>query len=534
MAVGTPTGVSGSRVAGPAEEPGLTPVGSPPPMRRADPGPMSRLGRPPAADTLRGWLVTAGVTLLAAVLRLTNLGEPTDRGTPIFDEKHYVPQAWQMVRNGGIEDNPAYEKIVHPPLGKQLIALGEATFGYDGVGWRIAAALAGVLCVLLVVRAARRLTRSTALGGLAGLLLICDGLSHVQSRMGMLDVFAALFVVAAFSTLLCDRDDVRARMALVVSQDRVNEHAFGPRWGVRWWRLATGVLLGLGCGVKWGGVYYVVAFGILAVLWDVSLRRRAGVARPWVGTVVRDLGPALWAMALVPVLAYLSTWWAWFGSETGIDRHQVGREIGSGGMWSFLPDALRSLWYYHGQVLAFHEGLTTQVAGQHPWESKPWTWPMGLRPMLYQYADSGVRGCDSGDCVSAVMLIGTPALWWAAIPVLAWGLWRAVTRADWRWVAVLVGYGAGFLPWFLNLDRQMYFFYMMPVAPFLVLAAVLVMGHMLGDAHSSERRRRIGLLLVSGWVTLILLNFIWLWPILGGTPITEAHWQAELWLPSWR
>ena len=528
------SGVSGSRVAGPAEEPGLAPLGAPPPMRRADPGPLSRLGRPPAADTLRGWLVTAGVTLLAAVLRLTDLGQPTDRGTPIFDEKHYVPQAWQMVRNGGIEDNPAYEKVVHPALGKQLIALGETMFGYDGVGWRIASALAGVLCVLLVVRAGRRLTRSTALGGLAGLLLTVDGLSHVQARMGMLDVFAALFVLAAFATLLCDRDDVRARMALVVSQGRVEQHEFGPRWGVRWWRLATGVLLGLGCGVKWGGVYYVVAFGILAVLWDVSLRRRAGVARPWVGTVVRDLGPALWALALVPVLAYLSTWWAWFGSETGIDRHQVGREIGTGGMFSFLPDALRSLWYYHGQVLAFHEGLTTRDAGQHPWESKPWTWPMRLRPMLYQYADQGVQGCGEADCVRAVMLIGTPALWWPAIPVLAWGLWRAVTRADWRWVAVLVGYGAGFLPWFLNLDRQMYFFYMMPVAPFLVLAAVLVTGHVLGDASSSARRRRIGLVVVSGWVTLVLLNFVWLWPILVGSPITEAHWQAELWLPSWR
>ena len=43
-------------------------------MRRADPGPMSRLGRPPATDALRGWLVTIGVTLLAAVLRLWNLG----------------------------------------------------------------------------------------------------------------------------------------------------------------------------------------------------------------------------------------------------------------------------------------------------------------------------------------------------------------------------------------------------------------------------------------------------------------------------
>ncbi|MEJ8280353.1 dolichyl-phosphate-mannose--protein mannosyltransferase [Pseudonocardia spirodelae] len=529
----TTTADTGSRVAGAAPEPGLTPRGTPPPLRRADPGPAARLGAPPPTDRLRGWLATAGVVLVAALLRFYDLGEPTDRGTPVFDEKHYVPQAWEMVRNGGIENNPGYEKIVHPPLAKQLIALGEMTFGYDGVGWRVSAALAGVLTVLLVVRAGRRLTRSTALGALGGLLLCADGLSHVQSRMGMLDVFSALFVVAAFAALLADRDDVRARMARVVARGGVGDTPFGPRWGVRWWRLVAGLSLGLACAVKWNGVYYVAAFGVLCVLWDVSVRRRAGVARPWAGAAVRDLAPALWALALVPVLTYVGSWWAWFGSETGVDRHQVGREIGTGGAFAWVPDALRSLWYYHGRVLAFHENLTTQSAGAHPWESKPWTWPMGLRPMLYRYADDAT-GCGQADCVSAVMLIGTPALWWPAIPVLAWGLWRAVTRLDWRWTAVLVGYGAGFLPWFLNLDRQMYFFYMMPVVPFLVLGVVLVMGQLLGHSRMDARRRRAGLLVVAGWVALIGVNFVWLWPILVGDPITAAHWQAELWLPSWR
>jgi dolichyl-phosphate-mannose-protein mannosyltransferase len=27
---------------------------------------------------------------------------------------------------------------------------------------------------------------------------------------------------------------------------------------------------------------------------------------------------------------------------------------------------------------------------------------------------------------------------------------------------------------------------------------------------------------------------VWLWPILNGDSITNARWQAELWLPSWR
>ncbi|MGI9002762.1 MAG: dolichyl-phosphate-mannose--protein mannosyltransferase [Pseudonocardia sp.] len=514
---------------------GNRPLGDVPPVapRRADP--VARLGPPAPADRVRGWIVTLGLTLVAGVVRFVGLGYPTDGGTPVFDEKHYVPQAWQMLRNGGVENNPGYELVVHPPLGKQLIALGEAAFGYNGFGWRAAAALAGVLSVLLVVRVARRLTGSTLLGGIAGVLLICDGLSHVQSRMGMLDAFSALFVLAAFTTLVLDRDDVRARMALVVAQGRVGDSPYGPRLGVRWWRLATGVLLGLGCAVKWSGVYWLAAFAVLGLVWDLTARRAAGVERPWRATVVRDLGPALWALALVPVLVYLSSWWAWFRSETAIDRHAVGDEIGTGGPWSFLPDALRGLWYYSGRMLEFHTGLTTQASGVHPWESKPWTWPMGLRPMLYYYASGDqVTGCGGPDCVSAVMLVGTPALWWPALGVLAFALWRTLTRFDWRYGAVLVGYGAGILPWFAAIDRQMYYFYMAPVAPFLVLGTVLVMGEILGRADASRERRQTGLLVVGLWVGAVVANFIWLWPILVGQPITPEMWDAQLWLPSWR
>ncbi len=502
---------------------GVVPLGdSPSPV----PHPIDRavlMGPPPPTDRIRAWAVAVALAMVATVVRFVRLGYPTDGGTPVFDEKHYVPQAWQMLRNLGVEDNPGYELIVHPPLGKQLIALGELAFGYNGFGWRCAAAAAGVVSVLLIVRVGRRLTRSTLLGGIAGVLLICDGLSHVQSRMGMLDAFSALFVLAAFTTLVLDRDDVRERMRVVVTDGRTGDSPWGPRLGVRWWRLATGVLLGLGCAVKWSGLYWLAAFAVLTVVWDLTARRAAGVRRPWLGTLRRDLAPALWALALVPVAAYLSTWWAWFASETGTDRTAV------------VGDALGSLAYYSGKVLAFHSGLTTAASGVHPWESKPWTWPMGLRPMLYYLASGDrVQGCGEASCVSAVLLVGTPALWWPSLGVLALALWRTLTRFDWRYAAVLLGYAAGILPWFANIDRQMYYFYMAPVVPFLVLATVLMMGEVLGRAGASRERRQTGLLVVGLWVGLVVANFAWLWPILNGVPVTDATWNAELWLPSWR
>ena len=136
--------------------------GAPLPRRPHHPG--SGSARRCRRTALRGWIVTLTLTLIAGVVRFVGLDRPTDGGTPVFDEKHYVPQAWQMLRNGGVEDNPGYELVVHPPLGKQLIAIGEWLLGYNGWGWRAASALAGTITVLLVIRVARRLTRSTLLG----------------------------------------------------------------------------------------------------------------------------------------------------------------------------------------------------------------------------------------------------------------------------------------------------------------------------------------------------------------------------------
>ncbi|MFC4605441.1 dolichyl-phosphate-mannose--protein mannosyltransferase [Rhodococcus kronopolitis] len=486
-------------------------------------------------DRFRGWVVTGFLTLIAAITRFTMLGYPTDAGTPVFDEKHYAPQGWQVLTGGWIENNPGYGLVVHPPVGKQLIAVGEALFGYNGWGWRFSAAVAGTLLVLLVIRIVRRMARSTLVGAIAGLLLIADGVTFVSSRLGMLDIFMALFVVAAFGALIVDRDEVRSRMARVYAQGRIGVTGYGPRLGVRWWRFGAGIMLGLACGTKWSGMYFIAFFGLMSVAFDVAARRRYGVRHPWRGTALRDVGPALYALVVVPVLVYLATYWAWFASETGVDRHAVGDQVGIGGSFSFVPAALRSLWYYSANVLDFHSGLTNSAGNHHPWESKPWTWPMGLRPMLYYFAEGDqVSGCGAASCVKAVMLIGTPAMWWLALPMLGWALWRSVVGRDWRYAAVLVGYGAGFLPWFVTMDRQMYYFYAVALAPFLVMGLALVCGEVIGSARASLERRRTGMLAVSLYLGLVIANFVWLWPILTAVPITPEMWQQQLWLPSWR
>ena len=160
---------------------------------------------------------------------------------------------------------------------------------------------------------------------------------------------------------------------------------------------------------------------------------------------------------------------------------------------------------------------------------------MSLRPMLYYVEQGeGVAGCGEATCVRAIMLIGTPAIWWLAIPVLAWAFWRAVVSRDGRYAFPLVGYMAGYLPWFFQHDRQMYFFYASVMVPFFVMLIAIVLGEIAGKATDSRRRRLLGRGIVSVYLALVIVNFIYMLPILAGLPITQTEWNHQLWLPSWR
>ncbi len=492
-----------------------------------------------ASDRRRGLVVGIVITLLAALTRLWDLTHPTDKGTPVFDEKHYVPQGWQVLTGGNwIEDNPAYGLVVHPPVGKWMLAIGEAVFGYGPMGWRIMSALCGTAVVVMIYCAARRLARSTLIGAMAGLLAICDGVLFVQSRMGMLDIFQAFFIVAAFAALLADRDQVRQRLHLARAAGLLADQAHGPRLGFRWYRFTAGVMLGAACGTKWSGIYFVVAFTAMSLAFDIAARRAYGIRRPWRGALRRDGLPGVASLAVLPVLIYLGTFGPWFASETSVYRYQA-TEPGTGAL-SWVPAAWRSLWYYQSGILRFHEGLTSSAGNHHPWDSKPWTWPMGLRPMLYA-VETGPDRCGAGECARVQMLIGTPMIWWLALPVLAWALWSFLGRRDWRYGAALCGYLAAFAPWFANIDRQMYFFYATLMAPFLVILVALCLGDILRYAAALPKRANGSpadrqVLLVGGvalYLALVVVNFAWLWPVLAGVPITKVHWHQEIWLPSW-
>jgi dolichyl-phosphate-mannose-protein mannosyltransferase len=504
----------------------------------------ARLVPPMPAGTFWGWAGPLLVTVFGTVLRFYRLGTPR---AVIFDETYYVPDALGILRFG-VEHNyvgnrngllvrgdphvfsGGPEFVVHPPFGKVLIAAGEWLFGLSPFGWRFASAVVGSLSILLLARIARRMTRSTMLGCFAGLLLALDGLEFVMSRTALLDIFLMFWMLAAFGCLVVDRDVYRTRLAdaAAAAQAGAGEPgaAGAPHVGIRWWRIGAGVCLGLACGSKWNGLWFVPAFAALSVAWDVGARRTAGLGRVTGPGLLRYLGGLAGSFVALPLVAYLATWTGWLVTSSGYDRNWAQLH----GVNIPVISPLISLFEYNKAMLAFNTGLQKH----HPYQSQPWTWLTISRPVSYYWScpTSGHGVCAKGDAAE-VLAIGTPVLWWGAIVALLVCLGWWLTRRDWRAGAVLVGVAAGWLPWFAYAKRTQFYFYSVAFVPFLVLAVVLCLGLIMGSATASPARRAVGASLAGAFVLAVLLNFAYLYPLLTAQPIPYSDWLSHMWYHGW-
>ncbi len=506
----------------------------------------ARLSSPMPADGHWGWTGPLAVTAIAAVLRFVDLSRPRRF---VFDETYYAKDAWSLVNHGYARKfvNDANERIlngdldvyadgaaytVHPEVAKWIIGLGERMFGLDPFGWRVGVAVVGTLTVFVLARLARRLFRSTLLGCIAGLLLAVDGLAIVMSRTAILDGVLAFFIVAAVACLLVDRDWSRERLARwAVARDAgelVPEG--GPLLAWRPWRLAAGVCFGLACGTKWNGVFALAVFAVAALVWDVLARRTVRSVAPVARGIFVDGPIAFVTLVGTAVVTYVITWSGWIFTSGGWSR-QWSAEHPASGLVGVVPDWLRSLWHYHGEMLRFHTNLTTD----HDYESKAFGWLVLWRPISFDYQEvaPGTAGCDAARCAQEVLAIGTPAIWWAGCLAILIALAMWLLRGDWRPGVAVLGVAATWLPWFYYWDRTIFFFYAVTILPFMILAITYVLGLVLGRSNTSAARRAVGAALVGGFVLLVVVNAAYMYPLAVDQIIPYDSWRDRMWFHNW-
>jgi dolichyl-phosphate-mannose-protein mannosyltransferase len=448
------------------------------------------------------------VTLGAGAVRLAGLSTPAGF---VFDEIFYARNACRFVIDTarcGIDD---LVSGAHPPLGNWLIGIGIRLFGYDEFGWRVTTAVAGTLGVALLYVLVRRLlaghapaAAATIGAAVAAALLAVDFLDLVQSRVAMLDAFVTLFVIA--TVLFAVLDGARRRGSR-------GEDADAPPWLRRLtlgrpWRLATGVALGCATAVKWSGGYVALAVVGLVVAWEIAAsRQRADDAgsteqRSVWAVVGRELGPSVVLLGVVPVLVYLA-------SYTGrVHGQLLALPWREGSVW-------RAILEHQVAMLRFHVGL----AGDHPYESAPWSWLLLKRPVAYFFT-------ASGGAYREILAIGNPLTWWTgavglAVVAVRWA--RSGAGAMGPEPVLLAAALGTYLPWLIlgGSRSQVFIWYLLPTIPFLCGA----LGVLAAQAWSSVAGR-----VATGiGAVAVAISFAFFLPMLTAQPLSPDAWRARIW-----
>jgi dolichyl-phosphate-mannose--protein O-mannosyl transferase len=312
----------------------LMPAAAAPARPKAQSGPQ----RHPAASRAIVALVLV-VVAFSAVVRLVNLDVFP---TLVFDEHYYVHDAGSVIhgRIGPRQPSPWRpgdgRSLAHPPLGTLSIAAGILTLGNNPWGWRVPSAIAGTLLIALVYPLARRLRLSPHWALAAVVLAASDTMLIVESRIGVLDPFVALWsAVCIYCALRYVQSGRPAR-----------------------WLALTGLASGLAIASKWSGILALVAAAaIVALDWARERRER----RP-------ALARAAACLVGLPLVVYVASYADYFASG-----HTLGQ-------WLHLQ----------GYMASFN----WNVQGSSGMASWPLTWIFDAAPIWYRWAlvPHGVRG----------------------------------------------------------------------------------------------------------------------------------------------
>ncbi|MBD1916200.1 MULTISPECIES: phospholipid carrier-dependent glycosyltransferase [Cyanophyceae] len=465
------------------------------------------------------WSWMLGLGAIALSLRLAGLGRIHGL---VFDEVYYVPFALNY-----LQGTPSFD--AHPPLAKYLIALGiwlvqwpTAWLGWPTVevegalvsplAFRWLNAIVGATIPILLAALAFALSRGylpqrrRSFALLAGLLMAMEGLTLVESRLALINIYGlALGLLGQWAWVSAGQAEHPSR-----------------------WRWAAGIALGAAINVKWN--WAGLWLGLL--LWEVltiygehrsrsplpkslSLGERdfnvsSGSPSPWRrgwGMRANPWPRQVAYLGVIPLATYMLLW---------------------------LPHLAltgESLLSVHRQLWSTHQSIGAGAGHDYcsPWHS----WPLMVRPVAYFYERAGQGSTATATTIHAM---GNPVLWWlGTAAVLALGLgWlsRRVTGEN-RWAGspnsavvpfILLNYLTNWLPWAL-VSRCTFLYHAMGMAA----VSTLGLAWLIAQWWQNPRDRPLALVLLGA----IALSFLFWLPLYLGMPLSLESLHRRWLLPGW-
>jgi len=328
------------------------------------------------------WLCLLVVATL--VMHLVIIASPSEL---ILDEKHYVPEARNIIENQEIV------RPEHPPLGKLFFVAGIELFGDNPWGWRLFPVIFGTATIVLFYFLCRRLNMSRDAASIATFLLALENMTFVQASVAMLDVYCLTFMMASF-LLYASRRYLSSGVAVGLSAlAKLNGALAAPvmffhwlfrRQGRSWWFALTVVL----APIAFIGLVFLFDFAIVrdfSALADPISRVKTmlslsssltfttvdhpSMSRPWEWLInyevmsywynphyLAAISPSIWAL-IMPTFGYM-VYKAVRGSGAGL--FGAAWFTGTYLVWipiSLITDRVSYIYYFYPTVGAVCLGL---------------------------------------------------------------------------------------------------------------------------------------------------------------------------------
>lgn len=423
-------------------------------------------------------LLVSLLLIVSLGMRLYGLSKPDSF---YFDEIYYAFTAQEISKGesgawGYTHKAPeglAYEWS-HPPVGKEMSALGIMIFGDNPTGWRFFQAFFGGCLTLLIYLLAKTLFDSKRAGIFAAFLVTVDSLLFVESRIAKPDIFIVFFVLVAslFFVLYAKHNKT-------------------------YYLYLTGAFCGVIVSLKWSGVLSLGFLGLLSLVLTFHHGKKAagGQVIPLKDVMVRIFPKIALAFVVIPLAVYFLTYLPMFFYDYTFS--------------DFIALQKQMYWYHSG------------LEATHPTQSRWWQWPLLLRS-VFLYLNT------EGDKSSYIYALGNPFIWWTSLGFFLYSFIEVLRKESLSLSFPMLCALAYWLPWSMS-PRITFLYHFMPSLVFLILINSYFLDLL-------WRRSHYGKFFVIAYLIIACRMFIHFYPILAGIPIPhdDASLSRFFWIKGWR
>ncbi len=485
------------------------------------------------------WALRWFAPLVLLALSILSIGTRYWEPTSLFwDENYHVTSAQKHIAGVMYMES-------HPPLGKMLIALGEAALapnseldtsallradrveqaqlptGYSFAGVRLASVVSMITAVLLLYATLVLITGRRLLAFVFAALPALDNALVVHARSAMLEGIQLAFALGAICMLAFSlRSGSRVRL----------RHYAG-----------LGTLVGLTIAVKLNGAVLLllpVAL-FMADQWPALRESRWPAA-------ARRLSAAVPAFCLPALLVFFGSFYGFIATSTEVipgHTYKASAEYlqhlrehttwTASGFRAGLRDHLRYMAEYADGV----PRLDVCKPGENG--SHATQWPLGGKTINYRWNREIVRGLSY---VEYTYLVPNPLVWLVVLGgiVLSFALvlgrvvfGHAVTRPrDYHWLVLFTSLYLAYFAAILQIERVMYLYHYLLPLMFGIANLAVLWNYLFGDGLAAGRwHPRINLLLL---LLLVAAGFAWFAPLTYGWPLSTSQMEQRMWFDVWR